>query len=51
MSFTLSFANMDDPTGLKIKNNGYILTFLAKINLVNGYMADVFKGEVSVFST
>ena len=49
--FAFSLAYMDYPSGLKIEDNGYKLTFLAEINLVNGDMADFLNVEPSVFST
>ena len=49
--FSFSPANMNDPSGSKINNNGDVLAFLAEINLINGNVTDFLKVKRFVFPT
>ena len=48
--FPFSLANMNDPSGLKIKNDGDILAFLAEIDLINGNMTDFLEVKRFLFT-
>ena len=47
--FPFSLADMYDPSGSQIKNDGYVLAFLAEIDLVDGQIADFLKVKRLIF--